>query len=140
MRISVKRNDESDVTVTEHIPMMKLLMDLSAVLETENNNHEKVLSVIAQTMIERYSLKIFCMLLGYHIVYTYEEYDDALYDEDVIDWAYDMENLNHYPIVINNTEYDEESLFINTCPPSDINVLAKYCMKLMEQEDEKQNR
>ena len=132
MRISVKRNDETDVTVTEHIPMMKLLMDLSAVLETENNNHEKVLSVIAQTMIERYSLKIFCMLLGYHIVYTYEEYDDALYDEDVIDWAYDMENLNHYPIVINNTEYDEESLFSNTCPPSDINVLAKYCMNLME--------
>ncbi len=140
MRISVKRNDEADVTVTEHIPMMKLLMDLSAVLETENNNHEKVMSVIARTMIERYSLKIFCMLLGYHIVYTYEEYDDALYDEDVIDWAYDMENLNHYPIVINNTEYDEESLFINTCPPSDINVLAKYCMNLMEQEDEKQNR
>mgnify|MGYP002869605075 CR=1 FL=1 len=48
----------------------------------------------------------------------------------------EMENLNHYPIVINNTEYDEESLFINTCPSSDVNVLAKYCMNLMEQENE----
>lgn len=139
MKISIKDNNKQDVTVTEHIPMMKLLMDLSAVLEEETNNHEKILSVIAKTMIERYSLKIFCFVLASHILCPCWDDDSDNYDSEVIEWADKVDSIMNYPVVINNTEYDEEAFYIMTCSSSDINYLARYCMELQEQENEKQN-
>lgn len=136
MKIHIKENEKKDVTVTEHIPLMEMLVNFSSVLDVEAENHFKILGVIADAMVERYSFEIFSLLIANHIRYTYQNYDNGVYDDEVLAWAFLHDKISELPVVINATEYAEKDFMLNECPPSDIEFFAWYCIEKLMSEDE----
>ena len=136
MEIKVKIVSKPDVKTTEHIPLMEMLVNFSSVLDVEAENHFQILGVIADAMVERYSFEIFSLLIANHIRYTYENFDDGVYSDEVLAWAFLYDEISDLPVVINGTEYSEKDFMLKECPPSDIEFFAWYCIEKLVNEDE----
>ena len=110
------------------------VMAMNCLFEEENTRRECSVGAIGLTLINHFGLDTTSQIVANQVRIVAEAIGSDEFDEDVVEWA-----IEQTPLPMYNPHYPYEQLYpkeciVWNCDPINLELLAMFCMKVVESE------